>query len=116
MVDKPPAAEAITALSDTNARQVFTPFDDAPNYIGGDEGGQGMLLGRPVRVLPISAIPADTAIVGDLSAYTLLDRETIRVEVDRHALFKNDQVGVHVSRRVDGTVAQATRIRNHPAA
>jgi len=63
----------------------------------------------------VATIRADTAIVGDLSAYTLLDREFIHVEVDRTALFKSDQVGVHVSRRVDGTVAQATRIRNHPA-
>jgi HK97 family phage major capsid protein len=112
----PVAAEAITALTNTNSRQVFTPFDDAPNYFGGEEGGQGLLLGRGVRVLPIATIPSNTAIFGDLSAYTLLDREFLRVEVDRGALFKNDQVGVHVSRRVDGTVAQATRIRNHPAA
>jgi HK97 family phage major capsid protein len=112
----PAAAEAITALSDTNSRQVFTPFDAAPNYIGSEQGGQGLLLGRPVRVLPISTVPADTAILGDLAAYTLLDREIIHVEVDRGALFKNDQIGLHVSRRVDGTVAQPTRIRNHPAA
>jgi len=111
----PAAAEALSALTDTNARQVFLPFDAAPRIIGSEQGGQSMLLGRPVRVLPIGTIPADTAIVGDLSAYTLVDRESIHVEVDRNALFKNDQVGVHISRRVDGTVAQATRIRNHPA-
>ena len=94
---------------------MFLPFDAAPSYIGGSEGGSGMLLGRPVRVLPIGTVPSNTAIVGDLRSYTLLDRETLHVEVDRGALFKNDQVGVHVSRRVDGTVAQATRIRNYPA-
>jgi len=109
------AAEALSALTDTNARQVFLPFNDAPEYLGGAEGGAGMLLGRPVRVFPTAIIPANTAVVGDLRAYTLLDRESIHVEVDRGALFKNDQVGVHVSRRVDGTVAQAPRIRNHPA-
>jgi HK97 family phage major capsid protein len=111
----PAAAEALSALTATNSRQIFLPFNDAPSYIGSAEGGVGMLLGRPVRVLPITTVPADTAIVGDLSAYTLLDREFIHVELDRHAAFKTDQVGVHVSRRVDGTVAQATRIRNHPA-
>jgi len=108
------AAEALSALTATNARQIFLPFDDAPNIIGSEQGGQGMLLGRPVMVLPTATLPADNGIVGDLSAYTILDRENIRVEVDRGALFKNDQVGVHVSRRVDGAVAQATRIRVHP--
>ncbi len=110
------AAEALSALTDTNARQVFLPFDPAPSFIGPNEGGAGLLLGRPVRVFPTAIIPSNVAFVGDMRAYTLLDRETIRVVTDTSAFFGTDQVGLHVSRRVDDAMAQATKIRKHPAA
>jgi len=108
------AAKALAAVTG-NDRQVFLPFDDSPQILGPQEGGFGLLLGMPVRVFPTTHIVANTAIIGDMKAYTLASRETMHVVVDPNAFFANDQLGLHASRRVDGTVAQATRIRKYPA-
>ena len=72
--------------------------------------------GIPVRVFPTSIIPSNTAFIGDCRAYGLIDREFIRVAVSNDRYFDTDQVGLHVSRRVDGVMMQATRIRIYPAA
>jgi len=107
------AAERFAALSG-NERQIFLPFSDPPNIVGGAEGGFGLLLGKPVLVFPVALVPVDTGFVGDFSAYTIVSRDELRVVVDPQAFFGTDQVGIHVSRRVDGVMNQATRIRKHP--
>jgi len=109
------AAERFTALSG-NERQIMLPFSDPPNIVGGAEGGFGLLLGKPVLVFPVALVPADTGFVGDFGAYTIASRQVIRVEVDPGAFFSTDETGIHVSRRVDGGMSQATRIRKHPVA
>jgi len=107
------AAERFTALSG-NERQIMLPFSDAPNIVGGAEGGFGLLLGKPVLVFPTALVPADTGMVGDFQAYTVVSRSELRVVVDTNAFFATDQMGLHVSRRVDGIMSQATRIIKFP--
>ena len=108
------AAKALAAVTG-NDRQVFLPFDPAPQLLGPQEGGFGLLLGMPVRVFPTTHIPVNTCFIGNMKAYTLASREVMHVEADRGAFFSTDEIGLHISRRVDGTVAQATRIRKYPA-
>jgi len=109
------AAEALAVVTG-NERQVFLPFEQAPELLGQAEGGFGRILGKRVLVFPVALVPSNVAFIGDFTAYTIASRDEIRVVVDPNAFFANDQVGIHVSRRVDGGMSQATRIRKHPAA
>jgi HK97 family phage major capsid protein len=106
------AAVTISAIAASGERQQFTEFNPPPTVLD-DVGGQtGVLLGRPVLVFPAGTggVPANEALFGDLSGYTLYVREPLRVESTSQQDFDTDQVAVKVARRVDGVVSQAGRM------
>ena len=63
-------------------------------------------------VFPTGAtgVPADEGFFGDLSGYSIYDRESFRAESSRDSDFATDQVALRVSRRLDGAISQASRM------
>ena len=61
-------------------------------------------------------MPADEAVFGDLTGYTIYVRENLRAEVSRESDFDTDQIALRVSRREDGILSQSARMLRFPAA
>jgi HK97 family phage major capsid protein len=106
------AAEAISAISGSGARQVFTEFNATPTAIDDVEGQTGVLIGRPVLVFATGTggVPANEGFFGDLSGYALAVREQLRAEVSADSSFLTDQIALKVARREQGIVTQAGRM------
>jgi HK97 family phage major capsid protein len=107
------SAERIAGLTGTGERQQFTEFNPAPLAIDNGPGQVGTLIGRPAMVFANSLV-TNQAIFGDLSGYTILLREPIRVETSLHSDFQTDQVALKVARRVDGVLTQGARMIRFP--
>jgi HK97 family phage major capsid protein len=106
------AAAAISQIAGTGERQLFCEFNPPANILDDVDGATGTLLGRPVLVFPTGATgwTADKGFFGDLTGYTLYEREWLRAEVSGHSAFRTDQVALRVSRREQGVVSQAGRM------
>ena len=105
-------AAVLTAITATDGRPMLQEFNPPPRTID-DVGGQvSSLLGRPVLVFPTGAtgVPANEGFFGDLTGYSIYMRENLRVERSDAAYFETDQVGLRVSRRMDGVISQSARM------
>lgn len=108
------AAEAITNLGiGTDGRPSMQEFNAAP--VAQDRFGS--LLGNRLIVFPTGAtgVPANEAVFGDLSGYSLYVRDGLRAETSNDSDFSTGQVAIRVSRRVDGILTQSARMLRFPA-
>lgn len=108
------AAEVITSATGTGERQQFTEFNPTPTALDDVPGQTGVLMGRPCLVFPTGTggVPADEAVFGDLTGYTLYLREQLRAEASRDSDFGTDQTALRVLRRIAGIVTQGDRIQH----
>jgi HK97 family phage major capsid protein len=108
------AAETITNLGiGTDGRMTMAEFNPAPRPLD----GVGQMLGSRLIVFPTGAtgVPANEAVFGDLSGYSVYIRENLRAESSRESDFDTDQVALRVSRREDGILTQSGRMLRFPA-
>jgi HK97 family phage major capsid protein len=70
------------------------------------------MLGSRLIVFPTGAtgVPANEAVFGDLSGYSVYIRENLRAESSGDSDFDTDQVALRVSRREDGILSQSARM------
>ena len=107
------SAETISNLGiGTDGRMTMQEFNAPPIPVD-----SGTLLGSRVLVFPTGSagVPADEAVFGDLSGYSIYVREAMRAEVSRESDFDTDQIALRVSRRVDGILTQSARMLRFPA-
>lgn len=114
---RPYRKSAVWLMNDATAKLIRKLVDGNSQYLwqpGLQAGQPDTLFGRPVIVsssMPTAAVNAKTVVFGDLSYYTVADRQGVAVQRLNELYAANGQVGFRAFKRTDGKVTLSSAIK-----
>jgi HK97 family phage major capsid protein len=115
---RPYRKNAVWLMADGTAKMIRKLVDGNSQYLwqpGLQAGQPDMLLGRPVIVstaMPAATTGLKSVVFGDLSYYTVADRQGTVVQRLNELYAANGQVGFRGYRRMDGKVTLSSAIKH----